>query len=91
MLAESDKQTFKASNILTFIADGKKINIGKAVQLGRQSDEKFQEMLIYTVDREAIAKIAAAEKLQVKVGNYSGEVSGKFHKMIKSLIIESTK
>lgn len=91
MFAESDKETFKALNILTFIADGKQIKIGKAIQLGRQSDEKLQEMLVYAVDREAIAKIATAEKLQVKVGNYSGEVSGKFHKIIKILIIESTK
>ena len=89
--SESEKETFKVSNVLIFIADGKKINVGKAVQLGRQSDEKFEEMLIYTVDREAVAKISTAENLKIQVGNYSGEVSDKFHKMIKSLIIESTK
>ena len=87
--SESDKQSFKESNQLTFTNDGKKLNFGKAIHLGTQSDKRFNEMMVYFLDRNAVTKIAAANKVGIKIGNYSGEMSAAFHSMIKYLVIES--
>lgn len=87
--SESDKQSFKESNQLSFTNDGKKLSFGKAIHLGMQSDKRFNEMMVYFLDRNAVTKIAAANKVGIKIGNYSGEMSAAFHSMIKHLVIES--
>ena len=87
--AESDKQSFKESNQLTFTTDGKKMVYKSVVHLGTQSDKRFNEMMVYFLDRNALTKIAAANKVEMKIGNYSGEMPANFHSMIKHLVIES--
>ncbi len=89
--SESDKEKFKTSNELTFTMGGKKINPGKAVQLGMQSDKKFKELLIFVLKRDDLVKISTANDVQIKIGNYSGAMPEKFHSMIKNLILESAK
>lgn len=91
MKSESEKETFGESNDLIFIADGESVAAGKALQLGQQSDKTFQEILVYEINRETIVKVAAAGKVQIKVGNYTGEMPEKLHSMIKKLIIEASR
>lgn len=89
--SQSEKQNFKPTSQLTFTAGGKKINFGKVVHLGRQNDKRFDEMMIYFLDRNAVTKIAAAEKVQIKMGDFSGAMPSNFHSMVKHLVIESGK
>lgn len=89
--SQSEKQNFKPTSQLTFTTDGKKINFGKVIHLGRQSEERFDEMMVYFLDRNAITKIAASEKVQIKMGDFSGAMPSDFHSMVKHLILESAK
>lgn len=89
--AESDKQNFKESNQLTFTNDGKKMVYKKVVHLGNQTDKRFNEMMVYVLDRNAFTKIAAAKNVQMTIGNFSGAMPANFHTMIKELILESAK
>lgn len=89
--SESDSETFKKSNQLTITTDGKKTTISKAFQLGVQADKRFQELLIFDINREFVLKIAQADKVQIKIGEFSGSISDKLHTMIKSLVLEISK
>lgn len=89
--SQSDRQNFKPTSQLTFTADDKKINFGKVIHLGRQSDKRFDEMLIYFLDRNAVTKIAASEKVQIKMDDFSGAMPSGFHSMVKQLVFESAK
>lgn len=89
--SEAEKESFKGSNGLDFTLDGKTKNYGKAIHLGSQSDKKFDEILVYVLDRETFVKVASAKTVQMKMGNFSGAMPEKFHSMIKNLIIESDK
>lgn len=87
--SQSEKQSFKPTSQLTFTTDGKKINFGKVIHLGRQSQERFNEMMVYFLDRNAVTKIAASENVQIKMGDFSGKMPSDFHSMVKHLILES--
>ena len=89
--SESDTETFKKSNQLAIISDGKKTTIGKTLQFGVKSDGKFQELLIFDLNRDILVKIAQANKVQVKIGDFSGPLPDRFHAMIKSLVLEISK
>lgn len=89
--SQAEKQSFKPTSQLTLSTDGKKMNFGKVIHLGRQADKRFDEMMIYFLDRNAVTKIAASENVQIKMGDYSGAMSDGFHAMIKNLIFESAK
>lgn len=89
--SEAAKESFKKSNELKFTLDGKTKNGGKAIHLGRQSNERFDEMLVYVLDRETFIKIASANSAQMKLGDFSGALPSNFHSMIKELVIEANK
>ncbi len=89
--SQAEKESFKTSNDLNLTLDGKAKNFGKAIQLGRQSDKRFDELLVFVLDRDAFVKVAAAKNVQMKIGNFSGAMPDNFHSMIKSLVIESNK
>ena len=89
--SESDKELFKKSHQLTITADGKKTTAGKAVQLGTQTDKNFSELLIYDIDRDFVLKLARAEKVNIKIGEFSGLITEKIHAMTKSMVLEIAK
>lgn len=89
--SEAAKESFKNSNELKFTLDGKAKNGGKAIRLGRQSYERFDELLVYVLDREAFVKIASANNAQMKIGDFSGAMPSNFHSMIKNLVVEVNK
>ena len=89
--SESEKQSFKNSNQLLFTIGGKKITGGKAIHLGKQSDKRFNELMVYFLDRDGFTKIAAANNVQIKIGGFSGDLPENFHTMLKHLVLESAK
>ncbi len=89
--SESDKELFKKSNQLTFTADGKKTTVSKAIQLGKQTDQRFNELLIYDVDRDFVVQLAQSKKVNIKIGEFSGLITEKLHAMTKSMILEIAK
>jgi len=89
--SQSEKQNFKPTSQLTFTTDSKKINFSKVVHLGRQSDKRYDEMMLYFLDRSAVTKIAASENVQIKMGDFSGAMPANFHTMTKNLVFESAR
>ena len=87
--SRNEKQSFKSSDQLVITNDGKKITFGKALHLGNQSDNRFNEMIVYFLDRDSVTKIAAAKNVQIKIGEFSGVMTKEYHSMIKHLVIES--
>ncbi len=86
ILSEAEDWKFLKSNSLTVIADGQKIVLGKAFRLYRQTPSAVQELLLYKINRSAIAKISKAKKLEVNLGVYSGKMSDKLQIMLKNLL-----
>lgn len=86
VLSESNEWKFLTANNLTVVADNQKIVLGKARRLFRQSPTAVQELLLYKINRTAIAKIARTKNLEIKLGTYSGKVSGKLLDMLKNLL-----
>lgn len=86
VLSESNEWKFLTANNLTVVADNQKIVLGKAQRLFRQSPSAVQELLLYKINRSTIAKIARAKNLEIKLGTYSGKVSGKLLDMVKNLL-----
>lgn len=89
--SEADKELFKKSHQLTITVDGKKTVVSKAIQLGRQEDKRFSELLIYDIDRDFVMKLAQATKVQIKIGDFSGSITDKLHSMTKSMVLEIAK
>jgi len=86
VLSEAQDWKFLKSNSLTIVADGQKIVLGKAYRLYRQTPSAVQELLLYEINRSAMAKIAKAKNLKVNLGIYSGELNDKFQDMLKNLL-----
>ena len=86
ILSEAQDWKFLQSNSLTVVADGQKIVLGKAFRLYRQTPSSVQELLLYKINRSAIAKISKAKNLEVSVGVYSGKLSDKLQLMLKNLL-----
>ena len=86
VLSEADDWKFLKSNNLTIIADNQKIVLGNARRLSRRTANSSQELLLYKINRSAIARIANAKSLEVKLGMYYGDLSDKLRLMIKKLL-----
>jgi endonuclease YncB( thermonuclease family) len=86
ILSEAEDWKFLKANNLTVIADDQKIVLGKATRLYRQTPGSAQELLLYKINRSAIAKISRAKKLEVNLGIYSGKLSDKLQNMLKNLL-----
>ena len=84
--SESRDFRFLKFNDLTVTADKQKIVIGKAVRSARQTVLGVKEILTYDIKRSVITKIANAENVQIKVGNYSGKLSGNIQAMLLNLL-----
>ena len=89
--SESTQESFKTSNDLTFAADGKKLSFKKPIRFGQQSDKRFREMLLYTLNQQTLLKLSEAKSVRLTLGNYSAPMSDKMHSMIKTLMIEISK
>jgi endonuclease YncB( thermonuclease family) len=74
-LTSSKDYKFLKSNNLTIIADAQKINLGRARRFFRKDPGLVYELMVYKVTRAQLLKIAAAEKIAVQLGSYSGTIS----------------
>lgn len=90
VLSEAEDWKFLRANSLTVVADNQKIVVGKAHRLYRRTPSSVQELLIYRISRNQIAKIARAKKLQATVGAYSGNLSDKLQAMLKNMLEASS-
>lgn len=86
-LASTFSGKFQKSSELTFIADGKKISLGKGKILTRKEKGGTQELLLYRVDEEFMQNIAYADKLEVRLGAYSGSVDGEARNSMRHLML----
>ena len=85
-VTETEKYSFIDSNNLTFIADGQKLNLGKAYRFYRQMPYTVQEMLLYKTNQKTLSKIAAAKTVEVRLGRYSGQLDAEYQMRIKNLL-----
>ncbi|MCY7375076.1 MAG: thermonuclease family protein [Pyrinomonadaceae bacterium] len=84
--SESLDFKFLKYNDLIVTADNQKIVIGKAKRIARQNDYGVKEGLIYEVKKSVFTKIANAQKLEIKVGNYSRNLNGELQTMLYNLL-----
>jgi endonuclease YncB( thermonuclease family) len=89
--AESAKASFKDTNELVFSADGKNINFKNPIWRGRPAGQRFNEMLVFTLNRDALLKIAGAKSVRLKIGGFSASMPGKMHTAVKSMALEISK
>ena len=89
MEAHSKKWAFAESNNLVIVADRREINVGKARRLARQAGSSAVEVLLYRISRASLAKIAAAKKVEMKIGAHRSALDAKQQKMIKTLLADS--
>lgn len=84
---ESESRDFKflKLNDLTITADNQKIVVGKARRHSRATDFGVKEILSYEIKKSVFDKIAQAEKIQFKVGNYAGKVPDEVQTMLQNL------
>lgn len=86
VVSESRDFKFLKFNDLVVTADNQKIVVGKAVRKVRKNDYSVRETLAYRVKRSVLAKIADAEKVNVKVGTYSTTLNSEIQTMLKNLL-----
>jgi hypothetical protein len=86
-LSQSKESIFLKSNSLVVIADGKKFNIGPAKVTGKKGDDGVSELLFYKVPDEDMQEIAYADKLEVKIGAYSGTIGGEMKNSMRHLLL----
>lgn len=87
-VSESRDWQFLKSNDLTIVADGQKIIVGikPLRRFSRQIDYAVQELVIYGISRNSLAKIASAKKVDVKLGRFSGEIHENARNFFKRLL-----
>lgn len=86
-LATSLDGKFQKSNELTMFADGKKISLGKAKIITKKESGGTHELMLYRVDEEFMQNIAYADKLEVKIGSFSGAIDGEARNSMRHLML----
>lgn len=84
--SESTDFKFLKCNDLILTADKQKIVIGKAKRVVRQTAFGVQESLVYEIKKPIFTKIAKAQSLEIKVGNYSKNTNSEIQKMLYNLL-----
>ncbi|HNQ14914.1 MAG TPA: hypothetical protein PKM58_05075, partial [Pyrinomonadaceae bacterium] len=86
VLSDADEYKFAKSNNLTILADGEKIEIGKAYRFYGDTGAARRETLVYAVTRSKIEKIAKATDIKIRVGVFSGDLGRKLKDLAKNLL-----
>lgn len=86
ILAISREHSLAKENAVSFNADGTTIEVGGGQRFWREHPLHVQEMLQYRISRSDLAKIAAARKVTVSVGAFSGTVSSDLQRAIRELV-----
>jgi micrococcal nuclease len=83
--ATNDFKFLKTDDLLV-IADGQKINLGKAQRLTNKENTTVKEILTYKIKRNIVDKVAYAPKVDFKVGSYAGKLDNNLQSLIKTLL-----
>jgi endonuclease YncB( thermonuclease family) len=86
-LSQSKDNIFLKSNNLVVFADGKKFNIGPAKVTGKKGEYGVAELLFYKVSDDDMQEIAYADKLEVKIGAYTGVIGGELKNSMRHLLL----
>lgn len=86
VLSDADEYKFAKANSLTILADGEKIELGKAYRLFGDTGAARRETLIYVIPRSKVEKIAKASDIKIKVGVFSGDLGRKLKDLAKNLL-----
>lgn len=84
--SETEKFVFLNNNNLTLTLGKQKINLGKARRNAGAKDLGVRETLIYVIKRDVLEKIANAENISVKVGNFQGKVDAQAQMILKNMM-----
>lgn len=87
--SESKDFQFLKYNELVVTADGKKIVIGKARRTARETEYGVKEGLEYEIKKTIFTKIASAENLEIKVGNFSRKLDNTVQMLLNNLLQSS--
>ncbi len=86
VLATSTEHNFDRNNSLVFLADDKRTDVGTGQRFWRETPTSVQELIQYRISRGDLIKIAGANKLTVRIGNYTGTVGGVLRNTILELL-----
>jgi endonuclease YncB( thermonuclease family) len=79
---------FQKSPNLTLLADGKKKFDVKVMKLiTKKVGDITYELLLYKLEADAMQEIAYADKLEVKIGAYSGAIDGEARNSMRHLML----
>lgn len=84
--SEANEWKFLKTNELIAFADNQRIIIGKATRTFQQEKNSFKETLTYKINRKLVERIANAQKVEFKIGNYAGKLDGDLQNLIKTLL-----
>ena len=85
---DSESQDFKflKYNDLILTADNQKIVIGKAKRFFNKTDFGVKESLVYEIKKNVFTKIANAQTLEIKVGDYRKTTNTAIQRMLHNLL-----
>lgn len=86
MLATAREYNFAKDDSMSFFADGSEITIGSGQRFWRGNSASAQEMIQYRTSRSDLLKIAKANKLTIRIGQYSGTVGTAMRETIVQFI-----
>jgi endonuclease YncB( thermonuclease family) len=83
----SKNGVFQKSPNLILMADGKKFDVKVMKLVSKKVGEMTYELLLYKLDNDAMQEIAYADKLEVKLGAYSGAIDGEVRNSMRHLML----
>ena len=86
VLAISNEHNFSREKSLKFVADGEEFDFENGQLFWRENSASVQELIQYRVNRNALAKVANARYLTIKVGQFHGIASPEVRDMVRKLL-----
>ena len=69
------------------LADGKKFDVKAVKLITKKVGDITYELLLYKLETDAMQEIAYADKLEVKIGAYSGAIDGEARNSMRHLML----
>lgn len=85
--ASSKDGIFQKTTVLTVFADGKKMDLKPVKLITKKDGGVTHELLLYKLDGEQMQDIAYSDKLEFKLGVYSGSIDGEARNAMRHLML----
>lgn len=85
LVAVSKSQKLKKNPSFIVIADGRRIDFGRALYFSQVYDGETAEMIFYKLTAAQIQKIAAAREIKVQLGPFTGSVAPETYEMLRNI------